>query len=347
MPGVSPQLQRYHLATQTPSLGLDISYLHLTSSTVIDTSFIPMSKLDCGHFWLELVSTMSSFLENLLYDVEQKGLELGREEQRHHFSNFVLELHQIQNVVQQLGLQSSKLEFEYDGECLLPSSTSHITIIEPEHCYSLRSQEGLSCPLLEIFDRLTCVTEFLASSPFHITAHPTLAQSLEAALVDRIHRSASASSARLPQPITMEARLSVTRREDSRRLPILHFVGRYLGNYGHLLLDNLFGLYVHLAAHDSLDQPLAMVVSDWPEPTYHWPVGSIFDQMAHALFEAVAVGTADVSTMVRVSQGVYLASQGAVTLDEAVRGANADNHRRFLQDSAAPNIMYARPEGDW
>ena len=154
-----------------------------------------------------------------------------------------MELQLIKNEVQRIILQASTLEFEYDGKCLLPGSTNLITITSPDDCHSSRSQHGLSCRFIEIFDRLSCVAEFLALPPFHIAADPTLAQSIETALTAVVRRCMGASA--LPAPAdqaTAEVRLDVTHRDAVGELPVLHFVGRHLGNYGHLLLDNLFRL---------------------------------------------------------------------------------------------------------
>ena len=342
VPGVSPQGQRFHIPRETPYLSFEVHSSDSAANIIMDAGFGFMSKAACGQIWFELFSCVSKYLTTVSSNLFQRGIEIRSDQQKNYVDDFLSELRHINGDIQRVMWQVSKLEFEHDNDkCFKPTqSMLKYTITTSQSC----DQAGLSCRFGEMFERFWCLAEYLEYSPLEIDLKPGLVQSLETALTNISRRfddtpsSAFASGAEAIMP----ARLDITNEKEVRYSPILFFVGRYLGNYGHMLLDNLFSVFVHLTAHDLRERPLVIMVADTPDPENEWEIGGMFDQVARTVCNPLAVAWVDVLSMQVLSSGEPLHWIPATVLDPvAGEVLEEDLRRRFLRDGATPDRVYA------
>jgi hypothetical protein len=298
--GISPHLEQLKMMKESPSLGFEFPTSNVVkeSGTRSDLSFV--SKATCGKIWSAIFSNVSTFLTSLTSLVIQKKEDIEQDAPyKDDFDSFLLEIRHLRVDIENVIWMVSRLEFDYDGDCFKSGElVSKTRIVTPtfQSCNSFDHGNGPSCRFAEIFERSWCLAEYLEFSPIRIESKSALVQSLEAAMTN-ISYNLVGDSSQFGGEKDGEVKLDIIHHEEITHLPILVLLGRHLSNYGHLLLDNLFSLYVHLAAHDLLDRPLAIVATDHPEPTYQLGVGSMFEQIARTVCDTVAVAWDDLSTV--------------------------------------------------
>ena len=280
---------------------------------------------------------MSEVLNNIFSELSD--LNFRSNAKKNLVEDFLAELRLVEKDVDDALWSASRLEFEYDGSCLEIHyfvSTSQVSITSSKACDSFPGE--MSCQFSEIFERLMCFSDYLHYSPLKVGSEISLIHSFEAVI-----RSMAASLLGSAITVGPQKLMDITYTEQVRPLPILFFVGRHLGNYAHLLLDNLFAVFLSLMAHDFLDQPLIIVASDSPEPTYQWEVGSMFEQIAQTVFDSVSVAWVDIATMGELTGGLVLRYSSPTILDPVIKEVWDSVRHRFLEDDVIPDHIYASP----
>ena len=317
IPGISTKF--YNLRYKSVVMRLDFDHLPQFA--------LERSRRLCAKLHFKLLTGLSEALFLISCEMNQRAESLSLDtKSRNYLDEIEAELQILKTDIESTISLASKSQFISYRQCFhlqLNGSAWRTTLSSSKRC---EEEERLTCNFAEYVDRIWCWTHQLNMPPLSLDIAATVREVIESTI----------------QSSFPSGSLTTAHSEESVAVPALLFSGQHLTNYGHAMMDNLFCIYAHLRSHRLLDQPLALVVVNRPDPAHYRDQRWVFEQLANALGAFVAVEWTDPAGLRALGAGGALESQGLHQVDpDGVRPVQLAIRERFLRRGLAPDHVYA------